>query len=265
MIALAYEKHLRELYAALNRREFVHPDPLEFLYYYDDVRDREIVGLVASALAYGGVKQILRSVSTALARMPSPRAFLRGASRDSLVDTFLDIKHRFTTGTELATMLYGAKKVIEEHGSLEECFRKGLRDRHDTVVPALSAFVKELSCVFNGRPRSLLPPPEAGSACKRLHLYLRWMVRSDEVDPGGWRDVPASKLIVPVDRHMHNLSLQLGITKRKQADLRTALEITEAFRTIEPEDPVRFDFCLTRLGIRDDKDPAAFIRLCTQR
>ena len=76
------------------------------------------------------------------------------------------------------------------------------------------------------------------------------MVRQDEVDPGGWDSVPPSKLIVPVDTHMHRIALQLGLTKRKQANLRTAHEITAAFKAIEPEDPVKFDFCLTRLGIR---------------
>ena len=262
MPARRFEKQLRQLYSSLNRREYVHPDPLEFLYAYDDIEDREIVGLVASCLAYGNVKQILRSVSTVLERIPSPRAFVLDSTRSSLEATCKDFKHRFTTGQELATMLFGVKQVIKTHGSLYSCFSHEYQDNHETIVPALSALVRELSSVFNSRPRSLLPPPSAGSACKRLNLYLRWMVRSDAVDPGGWHDIPASKLIVPVDRHMHDISLKLGITKRKQADLKTAIEITEAFRAVEPNDPVRFDFCLTRLGIRDDGNPEEFIRLC---
>jgi uncharacterized protein (TIGR02757 family) len=88
------------------------------------------------------------------------------------------------------------------------------------------------------------------------------MVRRDNVDPGGWDDVPASKLIVPLDVHMHRISVSLGLTKRKQAGLRTACEITDAFRIIEPKDPVKFDFCVTRLGIRDDTDPQTFIEAC---
>jgi uncharacterized protein (TIGR02757 family) len=262
MPARAYEHHLSQLYARLNRREYVHPDPLEFLYDYDEVGDREIVGLLASGLAYGSVKQILRSVSAVLERMPSPRIFLLGATRTSLVETFHDCKHRFTTGEELATMLFGVKRVIERFGSLQSCFSRGFRQEHDTVVPALGALVSELSAVFDGKPRSLLPAPEAGSACKRLHLFLRWMVRKDDVDPGGWDDIPTSKLIVPVDRHMHRLCLTLGITTRKQADSRTAQEITAAFRAVAPDDPVRYDFCLTRLGIRDDTDPEAFLDQC---
>ena len=118
--------------------------------------------------------------------------------------------------------------------------------------------MKELSAPFPGKPRSLLPSPVAGSACKRLNLFLRWMVRRDEVDPGGWDHVPPSKLIVPLDIHMHRISLQLGLTGRKQANLKAACEITNAFRAIEPDDPVRYDFSLTRLGIRDDLTPDGF-------
>jgi uncharacterized protein (TIGR02757 family) len=262
MPARKYAQQLEDLYSALNCREFVHPDPLEFLYDYPDLADREIAALIASGLAYGGVKQILRSVSRVLERMPSPHAFLMDSSRDSLVKTFEGYKHRFTTGIEIATMLYGVKRVIDRHGSLRACFVQGMRKEHPTVLPALARFVNELSFWFNGRPRSLLPPPEAGSACKRLHLFLRWMVRKDDVDPGGWDDVPRSKLIVPVDLHMHRLCLQMGLTRRKQANLWTALEITDAFKSISADDPVRYDFCLTRLGIRDDMSPKDFMERC---
>jgi uncharacterized protein (TIGR02757 family) len=257
-----YRDRLLRLYRLYNCREYVHPDPLEFLFDYPDVRDREIVALVAASLAYGAVRQILRSVRSVLEHVESPRAFLMAASGSSLRQTFRDFKHRFTTGQELAMMLFGIKRVLERWGSLESCFCAGLKDEHDTVIPALTGLVKELAVVFPSRPRSLLPSPEAGSACKRHNLFLRWMVRRDAVDPGGWDSVPRSKLVVPVDVHMHRLSLRLGLTKRRQADLRTALEITEAFRSIEPEDPVRYDFCLTRLGIRDDTDLEHFVAQC---
>ncbi|MCA1961042.1 MAG: TIGR02757 family protein [Desulfomonile sp.] len=257
-----YHDHLRRLYRMYNCREYVHPDPLEFLFSYPDVKDREIVALVSSSLAYGAVRQILRSVRSVLERLESPHAFLITASEDSLKARFRDFKHRFTTGEELAMMLLGIKQVLKQWGSLESCFCAGLKDEHDTVIPALTGLVRELTAAFPGRPRSLLPSPAAGSACKRHNLFLRWMVRRDAVDPGGWERVPRSKLVVPVDVHMHRLSLRLGLTKRKQADLRTALEVTAAFRIIEPEDPVRYDFCLTRLGIRDDTDLERFVSEC---
>jgi uncharacterized protein (TIGR02757 family) len=161
-------------------------------------------------------------------------------------------------------MLYGAKRAIERYGSLRECFCQGLRADDETVIPALIAFVRELSSVCP-RPSTLLPSVEAGSPCKRLNLFLRWMVRRDAVDPGGWEEVQASRLVVPLDTHMHRISLRLGLTTRKQASLRTALEVTSAFRSIEPDDPVRYHFCLTRLGIRNDMDAESFIGLCNRR
>ena len=106
------------------------------------------------------------------------------------------------------------------------------------------------------KENSLLPCPEKGSACKRFHLFLRWMVRNDAVDPGGWDGISASKLIVPLDVHMHRICMRLGLTSRAQADLKTALEVTGRFRAIVPEDPVRYDFALTRIGIRNDIDLA---------
>ena len=253
---------LEALYGKYNRRELVHPDPLEVLYGYDDPLDREIVGLVASSLAYGRVAQILKSVAVVLDRMPSPAAFLRRASRRRLRSTFADFKHRFTTGVDLAGMLYGAKCVIERYGSLEACFLSALEPEHCTVLPALSVLFWEMSAGSGCSPRFLLPSPVDGSACKRANLFLRWMVRRDDVDPGGWRSVPASLLVVPLDTHMHRIGLALGLTKRKQADLRTAAEMTAAFRTIAPEDPVRYDFALTRLGIRTDTDLSAFLARC---
>ena len=93
--------------------------------------------------------------------------------------------------------------------------------------------------------------------------FLRWMVRKDEVDPGGWYNVPSSRLIVPLDTHMHRICLALGLTQQKRADMRTALEITTAFRTITPDDPVKYDFALTRLGIRNDTDMDAFLKQCS--
>ncbi len=256
---------LEELYARYNRRELVHPDPLEFLYAYDDIRDREVAGLVASSLAYGRVAGILASVSHVLNLMgPSPSCFLERATRRSLEQTFASFKHRWTTGEDIASLLFAAKHTIERYGSLYECFAFALNENDDTILPALSAFVKELSAECNGMHKSFLPSPDAGSACKRLNLFLRWMVRNDDVDPGGWDNVPASRLIVPLDTHMLKISLALKLTKRNGANMRTANEITEAFRAIAPRDPVRYDFALTRLGIRKDADIGAFLEECAE-
>jgi uncharacterized protein (TIGR02757 family) len=262
MLPTVLKEQLQQLYDELNRREFVHPDPLELLYKYDDVRDREIAALVASALAYGNVKQILRSAGSVLERMGPPRSFLMNASLSLLRKTFADFKHRFTTGEELTGFLYAIKLAVDKRGSLEACFCAGLKESDETVAAALSSFVNELCPAPEDRPASLLPAPEKGSACKRLNLFLRWMARRDLVDPGGWDHVSPSKLLAPVDTHMHRLAQRLGLTRRKQADLRTAHEITAAFRDLDPDDPVKFDFCLTRLGIRKDADVEEFMRRC---
>lgn len=263
MKPLINKARLDVLYEAYNHRKFVHPDPLEFLYDYPDLRDRELVGLIASSLAYGRVAQILKSVSSILERIDhSPRSFLLDSSRKQLFSSFSGFRHRFTTGEEMASMLLGAKRVIEEYGSLYECFMAGLNDKQATVLPALSAFVQKLNDASPRVKNSLLPSPDGGSSCKRFNLFLRWMVRNDSVDPGGWQRVPLCKLIIPLDTHMHRICLKLNMTSRKQADMRTAIDITQSFKKLVPEDPVRYDFSMTRLGIRNDTDMDLFLKQC---
>lgn len=241
---------LEELYLRLNRREFVHPDPLEVLYEYEGPADREVAALVAASLAYGRVRSILNSVRCVLGKMGSPARYLAEATPESLRRAFAGFKHRFATGEDVAALLLGAKRVAERHGSLQGAFMAGLREDQANVVPALGHFVAELSEAAGGLEAHLLPRPERGSACKRLNLFLRWMVRRDAVDPGGWEGVGSGRLVVPLDVHMHRICCALGLTRRKAADLAAAIEVTEAFRAFAPDDPVRYDFALTRLGIR---------------
>jgi len=252
---------LERLYRQYNRRAYVHPDPLEFLYAYPDLRDREIVGLIASSLAYGRVAQILKSVGSVLNIMgPCPSDFLKAASPESLKEAYSDFRHRFADGENLAALLTGAKQVIGRYGSLHDCFLEGMNTTDTTVLPALSFFARKIAEGSAFRCGHLIPLPERGSACKRLNLFLRWMVRKDAVDPGGWDHIPLSGLIVPLDVHLHRISLRLGMTARKQADMKTALEVTSGFKKVSPDDPVRYDFALTRLGIRKDADPDDFFR-----
>ena len=256
------KRELDKLYARYNHREFVHPDPLEFVLEYDDPCDQEIVGMIASSLAFGGVAQILNSVALVLKHMPGPARYLRDASPSRMWRAFEGFRHRFVTGRELCGLLTGMRRVIEEHGSLGACFAQGLDDKHDTVLPALDTFVGQLRAVSGLSENYLLPLPARGSACKRLNLFLRWMVRRDEVDPGLWAAVPASKLIMPLDTHIHRIALAVGLTERRQGNMRTALEITEAFRKIAPDDPVKYDFALTRLAMRKDADLEEFLTKC---
>jgi len=246
------KERLEECYQCYNCREYVHPDPLEFLYPYSDPTDREVVALISSSLAYGRVEQILKSVSWVLGNMGAPRQFLMGTGRREMEHIFSGFKHRFTTDRDLALLLMGMAGTIKKYGSLYEAFLAGHSPSHDSFLPALSTFVENLSRKAGDWPTFLLPHPAKGGACKRLHLFLRWMVRRDDVDPGGWEDLPASKLIVPLDTHMYRISMLLGFTRYRQAHLKAALEVTRAFAQICPQDPVKYDFVLTRWGIRLD-------------
>jgi len=247
------KQKLDRLYDRYNRRQYVHPDPLEFLYPYKDVRDREIVGLIAASLAYGKVAQILVSVSRVLEVMgESPEAYLRATPSKMIFTHFKPFVHRFATGAHLSALLTGIQQVIFEYGSIYQCFASGYRASHETVWPALTFLAGKINAAKGEcGPGHLMPCPEKGSACKRLNLYLRWMVRNDAVDPGGWNDISPAKLVVPLDVHMFRIARQIGLTCRRQTDMNTALAITEGFRQWVPDDPVRYDFALTRFGIRD--------------
>jgi len=245
---------LDAIYRKYNRRKFVHPDPLEFLYRYPDIRDREIAGLVASSVAVGRVAQILGSVSNALDRLgSSPRKSIENATAQSLKRDFAGFRHRFIGERDLIAMLVQVKRAIEEYGSIEGLFKTGFAGNEGDFAVAIARF----SDFLNGHSKPgtrCVPRASKGSACKRLMLYLRWVVRKDAVDPGGWRGIPTACLIVPLDTHMHNIGLKLGLTSRTQADMKTAQEITKGFRRFCPKDPVKYDFALTRFGIRNDLD-----------
>ncbi len=246
---------LEALYETYNRREFIHPDPLEFVYRYAGNRDREVAGLVAAGLAFGRVAHILANVGAALAPLgQNPAAFLCGAAPASLEPLYRGFRHRWTSSEELVSLLYGIGRVLRDRGTLEACFAAHTGDGPIAVRSGLSGLVAEL-----GGPSSLLSDPAKSSACKRLHLYLRWMVRNDDIDPGCWTSVNPAELVVPLDTHLHRVARGLRLTRRKQADLNTAMEVTRAFRRIVPNDPLRYDFTLTRFGIRPELDMGEFL------
>jgi uncharacterized protein (TIGR02757 family) len=251
-------ERLEELYRTWNRREFVHPDPLEFVLRFQDPADQEVAGLIASGLAYGRVGHILKSLEKIFDVLKHPSADLDAMSRGDLLEVFGSFRHRWTTGEELVNLLRGMTILREEHGTLENCFLKGAGEEDHDVIPALVSFVAKLRLASGRRESSMVACPSMGSACKRMFLYLRWMVRRDEVDPGPWTRISPARLIVPLDVHMHRVSRQLGLTSRRQADLKSAREVTGFFRELVPEDPVRYDFSLTRPGIRSGSEPAAF-------
>ncbi len=253
---------LESLYAKYNRRELIRSDPLQFVYRYCERADGEIAAFLASALAYGRVQQIEKSLERLFERMGArPSDFVRDFD-DPKRTQLRDFKHRFTTGDDIADLLELLRDALSRSGSLEAYFLRGYRPRDKNVIPALSHFCDCL-CETHARKHEgrvgkglmyLLASPARNSACKRLNLFLRWMVRDDQVDTGLWKSIDKAKLIVPVDVHMSRLCRILGLYSRKTVSLPTAMEITEGFARIEPADPVKYDFALSRIGIVENCD-----------
>ena len=258
---------LDNLYAARSQIHLAN-DPLSFCHRYASPEDREIAGLVASCLAYGNVKIILRNLDTVFARLgPSPRRFVEEFEPERDGALFAGFKHRFNDGRDLCALLLAARTMLDEADTIGEFFL-GCYDREaDDITPSLTEFstailAMDYAPVFGSReiPADsyfpfFFPSPASGSACKRLCMYLRWMVRpADGIDLGLWREVSAAKLVIPVDAHIQRISRYLGLTNRKQADWRMAREITQALRRLDPADPVKYDFSLCHLGISEGCD-----------
>lgn len=245
------------LYVKYNHRELIKPDPLQFVYSYSEPADMEVAGFIASSLAYGRVGQIEKSVSELLGRMGgSPADFIKSFDKSGR-KKLAGFRHRFTDGGSLSDLFELLRDVLVEYGSIEKFFVLGLKENDANIIGALSEFCGSLLERYTDRHdghvsrglKYLLVDPENGSACKRLNLFLRWMVRSDDVDAGLWKSVGAEKLIVPVDVHMGRLCKILGLYEQKTVSLSAAVAITESFKKIEPDDPVKYDFALSRIGI----------------
>jgi uncharacterized protein (TIGR02757 family) len=235
-------------------------DPLELVRRYENPEDREIAGFISACLALGRAELIRRAAGEALERMgPSPRRFVSrfDPRRDS--KKFDGFVYRFFRAEDLLLLLHWAHRVVREHGSLGEFFRAGYLRSDQDIGPSLSRFVRGMAGL--DVPKSLRPAlrkgsglshfladPADGSACKRLNLFLRWMVRKDALDLGIWTGIPASKLIIPLDTHIARLGRKLGLTARNAPDWKMALEITESLRRFDSDDPVKYDFALCTVG-----------------
>ncbi len=241
-------QYLEELYNRFNKFEYISPDPLQFLYNFDNQYDIEIVALISSSLAYGNVTTILKSIKKVIDTIQNPYIYILSAPEKKILNDFTGFKHRFTTGEEIANLLITLKKIYETYDSLFNLFYE-LYKKSDNMNETLKRF----SLFFKNSP-TLIPDVSKGSACKRLFLFLRWLIRNDNVDLGLWKKIPTSSLIIPLDTHMLNISRMIGFTKRKNANMKTALEITENFKKINRDDPVKYDFVLTRFGIRKELD-----------
>jgi len=251
-------RHLKEIRRGLddNYINYHHPkwigtDPVKFLHEYEDPLDQEIVGLIAASLAYGNVTAINASIQRVLKIMGNlPREFLVETGRDQISRAFIGFRHRWTGVESITALMTGMQQVIQEYGSLGEAFTS-VDDGDPDITKPLARWVRQLKKGQAAQTKNMLSDPERNSACKRLHLYLRWMVRNDEIDPGCWKGIKPDRLLVPLDTHVFRFSKACGFTSRNAADRKTVEEITGVFRVITPDDPVKFDFSMTRPGIID--------------
>lgn len=232
----------------------ITPDPLELVLRYRDPLDQEIAGLLAAAFAYGRADIVVANIGRVLDAMtPSPYAYIASFDRKDAVKRFAGFAHRFQKMPELVALLECVAKAVKKHGSLGALFRKCYVDNDEDIGPTLSRFVEALAAAQprNRATQYLLTSPTDGSACKRMNLYLRWMVRRTSPDLGLWTFVDPAKLVMPLDTHIHRIATFLGLGRRKSADWKAARAITDRLAKFDPADPVRYDFALCRLGILD--------------
>jgi uncharacterized protein (TIGR02757 family) len=233
-------------------------DPLAFAHRYADPGDREVAAFLAASLAFGRVASIQASVGKILSAMgPRPAEFLEKWDVRP-IPSLKHFVHRWVKGEDVEDFLRMVRGARRDYGSLGALFAQGDAGGDDFVAP-LSSFLRNLHLLSSSpRPASpsrglkfLLPSPSSGSACKRHHLFLRWMVRAEGFDLGLWtggRFTPA-RLLLPMDTHVHRIARYLGLTRRPTADLAAAREATGWLRVLNPEDPVAYDWALSRLGI----------------
>jgi uncharacterized protein (TIGR02757 family) len=253
------QTNLEKLYTKYNKRSLIPPDPLQFVYQYDNPRDKEIVALLSSALAYGNVRQIQNSLTKLFACLgPHPHDFVLNFTTPER-KKLKNFKHRFNTGNDIADLLMVLKTIYRQNSTLENFFSAHYNPSDSNIIPALTTFTKNFLKIYTDKfrktpPRSfqyLLPNPANGSPCKRLNMLMRWMVRKDNIDTGLWRSIKTSALIIPMDTHITRITKLLKFHNKKNISLKTAVKVTAGFAEINPDDPVKYDFALCRLGMEN--------------
>lgn len=257
--ALDLKARLDELYHAYNA-EHVVSDPIWVVQRFRERDDQEIVGFCAAALAFGRVQSVLNSIEALLAVMgPRPAEYVRAFDPARDRRALAHLVHRWTRGVDLAALIWILKQMIDQHGSIEGFFAARLDANHATIESALDAFsaracALNVKAVYGSRMRKpgvgyFFARPSSGGACKRLNLFLRWMVRDDAVDLGVWTRVRPAQLVVPLDTHVIRLGKCLRLTRYTSPGWRMAADITKSLRTFDPEDPVKYDFSLCHVGM----------------
>ncbi len=258
------KRSLDRLYRAYGA-DHLHSDPLQFAHAYSHPADREVAGFLSAVFAYGQVPQILATLENLFSPFPeriTPILLDTPTSRwQSVYPTF---SYRFQTREDLVQLLGILKGTLLEYGSLENSFLPHylpVRGHPEAIRLSLTGWVgslrNRLPARSTGGQRTpgrgishLLADPASGSPCKRWNLYLRWMIRGpDGMDLGLWKSVDPRQLILPLDTHTARISRYLGFTRRSTPTWAMAEEVTRALRGLDPDDPVRYDFSMARLGI----------------
>lgn len=246
---------------------FNHPesavDPIQIVRRFFRRDDVEVVGFCAAALAFGRVASVIQSIERLLAIMgPSPSAYVKTfdpARGRAELSAFV---HRWVTGDDVTALLWILRRMFEQDGSIEGFFVHGRDGVHPSMTNDLERFSEralatDITAAYGPtakRPhgvRYFFPRPSTGSACKRLNLFLRWMVRRDALDLGVWTRVQPADLIVPLDTHVVRVGRCLGLTRYASPGWAMASDITAALRRLNPVDPVRYDFAICHLGMMD--------------
>ena len=241
--------------------EFNYPDsatdPIHIVRRFERPDDREIVGFCAAGLAFGRVASVIQSIERLLAVMgPSPAAYVRAFDTSQARD-FSGLGHRWIRSADLVALIRILHGMLHQSGSIERFFTQGFEPGATDVGAALDSFSSRAMGLVPPQRRSksspgvcyFFPRPSAGSACKRLNLFLRWMVRRDELDLGVWTAIPPAALVVPLDTHVIRVGRCLGLTRYTSPGWAMAREITDSLRALDPRDPVKYDFSICHLGM----------------
>jgi uncharacterized protein (TIGR02757 family) len=250
---------LDQLYADFNYPDSA-TDPIQIVRRFSRDDDREVVAFVAASLAFGRVTSVLQSIERVLAVVGAqPADYVRRFDPRRDAPAFSGIVHRWTGAPDLVALLWLMRQMIDRAGTLEGFFLSGYDAAADDVAGALDDFstramALNLKQAYGRVPKRagvcyFFPRPSAGSACKRLNLFLRWMVRRDALDLGVWRRVSPAKLIVPLDTHVIRVGRCLRLTDYTSPGWRMARDITASLRELDPADPVKYDFALCHLGM----------------
>ena len=250
---------LDQAYHDFNQADAI-ADPVNLVRRYKEPADREVAGFCAAALAFGRVASVNQSIESLYRLLgPAPARFVRDFDPAHALPRFSAFVHRWTRGPDVVALLWVLRQMIERSGSIEQYFLEGDDPAAPDVGPALDSFgaralAIDVRAIYGRqRPRPGLayffPRPCSGSACKRLNLFLRWMVRRDHVDLGVWTRLSPSRLVVPLDTHVIRLGRCLRLTRYRSPGWKMAAEITATLRTLDPADPVRFDFSICHVGM----------------